>query len=81
MIGGTWCPSSGGARLAVEDPSTAGVLCDVADATPDDALEALDAAVAAQPGWAAHPPRDRGEILRRAYEGVTARIEEIALLM
>jgi succinate-semialdehyde dehydrogenase/glutarate-semialdehyde dehydrogenase len=53
----------------------------VADATPDDARAALDAAVAVQQEWASHPPRERGEILRRAFERLTERVDELALLM
>ena len=46
-------------------------LTEVADATSADALQALDAASKAQPGWAAVPPRERSEILRRAYDLLT----------
>lgn len=81
FIGGAWRPAAGGATLTVEDPATGTVLCEVADASPADGLAALDAAVAAQPEWAATPPRERGEILRRAFDLVTARIDELALLM
>ncbi|HZA84516.1 MAG TPA: NAD-dependent succinate-semialdehyde dehydrogenase, partial [Actinomycetes bacterium] len=71
----------GGATFAVEDPATGEVLTEVADATPEDGLAALDAAVAAQAEWAAHPPRERGEILRRAFEALNDRADELALLM
>jgi succinate-semialdehyde dehydrogenase/glutarate-semialdehyde dehydrogenase len=81
FIGGEWRDASGGATLAVEDPSTGETLVEVADATPEDAKAALDAAVAAQDEWAAHPPRERGEILRRTFERMTARADELALLM
>src|ERR687896_15737 len=81
FIGGEWRDASGGATLPVEDPSTGESLVEVADATPEDATAALDAAVAAQAEWAAHPPRERGEILRRAFERITARADELALLM
>jgi succinate-semialdehyde dehydrogenase/glutarate-semialdehyde dehydrogenase len=81
FIGGEWRDASGGRTLAVEDPSTTKALCEVADATAQDAMAALDAAVAAQGAWAAHPPRERGEILRRAYEAIVARTDELALLM
>src|SRR5690349_10769924 len=81
FVGGEWRAASGGATLVVEDPATGETLCEVADATPDDARAALDAACAAQAEWAAHPPRERGEILRRAYEEMTARADELALLM
>jgi succinate-semialdehyde dehydrogenase/glutarate-semialdehyde dehydrogenase len=80
-VGGEWRPAGGGATLAVEDPATGETLCEVADATPDDARAALDAACAAQAEWAAHPPRERGEILRRGYAEMAARADELALLM
>ena len=81
FIGGAWREASGGGRIDVEDPATGEKLTDVADATPADAIAALDAAVDAQPSWAATPPRERGEILRRTFELLTARIEDFALLM
>ena len=79
-IGGEWRDGSKG-RLSVEDPSTGQSLCEVADASTDDAKAALDAAVQAGPEWRQTPPRERGEILRRAFEAVTARADELALLM
>ena len=67
--------------LPVQDPSTGEVLVEVADASPADAIAALDAAVEAAPAWAAHPPRERGEILRRAFEMINERADDLALLM
>src|ERR671915_428466 len=81
FIGGEWRHAGGGETLAVEDPSTGESLVEVADATPEDATAALDAAVAAQAEGAAPPPRERGEILRRAFERITSRADELALLM
>jgi succinate-semialdehyde dehydrogenase/glutarate-semialdehyde dehydrogenase len=81
LVGGTWREASGGDRFDVHDPATGAVLTTCADATPEDGLAALSAAHEAQPGWAATPPRDRGEILRRAFEEVTARADEFAMLM
>ena len=78
---GSWRDSSDGATVKVEDPATGEVLTEVADASVADGRAALDAAVAAQPAWAATAPRDRGEILRAAFEAVTARAEDFALLM
>jgi succinate-semialdehyde dehydrogenase/glutarate-semialdehyde dehydrogenase len=80
-IGGEWRDASGGATLAVEDPSTEEILCEVADATPEDAVAALDAASEVQNEWREHPPRERGEILRRAFERIVERTDELALLM
>jgi succinate-semialdehyde dehydrogenase/glutarate-semialdehyde dehydrogenase len=81
FIGGEWRDAGGGATLAVEDPATGESLVEVADATPEDAVAALDACVAVQAEWAAHPPRERGEILRRSFEAITARADELALVM
>jgi succinate-semialdehyde dehydrogenase / glutarate-semialdehyde dehydrogenase len=80
-IGGEWRAASGGGTLGVEDPSTGEVLVEVADGQLDDARAALDSAVAQQAGWAATPPRERGEILRRAYELIHERADDLALLM
>ena len=81
FIGGKWVGAEGGKTFAVRDPATGRELCQVADASPADGMTALDAAVAAQADFAAMAPRERGEILRRAYELLTARSEELALLM
>ncbi|EHR52488.1 NAD-dependent aldehyde dehydrogenase [Saccharomonospora marina XMU15] len=81
FIGGKWTPAAGGRTFPVHDPATGEVLCEVADAAPEDGMAALDAAVAAQADWAAHPPRERGEILRASFEALMARQEELALLM
>ena len=79
-IAGEWRDGAKG-TLSVEDPSTEEPLCDVADASVDDAKAALDAAVDAGPEFAAMAPRERGEILRRAFEMITERKDELALLM
>jgi succinate-semialdehyde dehydrogenase/glutarate-semialdehyde dehydrogenase len=80
-IGGEWRPASSSGTLAVEDPATGESLTEVADATPEDALAALGAAANAQAAWAATAPRERGEILRRAYDLLLARADELALVM
>ena len=81
FIGGAWRAAGGGDSFEVEDPATGETLTSVSNATPADATAALDAAVAAQAGWAATPPRERGEILRRAYQALVDRQDELALLM
>ena len=80
LIGGDWVDGREG-KLPVEDPATEETLTEVADASSDDAVKALDAAVEAQKDWQSTPPRERGEILRRAWEEVTERADELALLM
>ncbi|MBA3368536.1 MAG: NAD-dependent succinate-semialdehyde dehydrogenase [Geodermatophilaceae bacterium] len=81
LIGGKWVAASGGDRFDVTDPADGSTLCTVADATADDAHAAIDAAYAALPELAAMPPRRRAEILRTAFEMMTERVEDIALLM
>jgi len=80
-IGGQWRDAAEGATIAVEDPATGEPLCEVADASADDAKAALTAAHEKQAEWAATPPNERGEILWRAFEKLTERAEGLALLM
>jgi succinate-semialdehyde dehydrogenase/glutarate-semialdehyde dehydrogenase len=81
FIGGRWRAAQAGGTLSVEDPATGQPLVDVADGQVQDAMAALDAAADAQGEWAVHPPRERGEILRRAYEAIVAQTDDLALLM
>ena len=80
LIGGQWSAGRSGS-LPVIDPATEDPIAEVADASPEDALDAVNAAAAALPAWAARPPRERGECLRRAYELMTQRSEQLARLM
>jgi succinate-semialdehyde dehydrogenase / glutarate-semialdehyde dehydrogenase len=81
FIGGEWRDAAEGRTFPVEDPATGEPLCEVADAQVDDGKAALAAADEAQADWAEHPPRERGEILRRAFEAITDRKDELSLLM
>ena len=81
FIGGEWRDAKEGGTLSVEDPATGESLCEVADGQPEDALAALEAADKAQADWARTAPRQRGEILRSAFEMITERIDDLALLM
>src|SRR5690349_16477869 len=81
FIGGTWRDAGEGETFDVLDPADGSVLTPVADGTVADAVDALDAAVDAQADWAATPPRERGEILRRAFEAINDRADDLALLM
>lgn len=77
-IDGKWTPASDGSRFDVEGPATADVIGSVASATADDATAAVAAAHGAAAEWAATPPRHRSEVLRRAYEAMISRRDEIA---
>ncbi|MDX6673717.1 MAG: succinate-semialdehyde dehydrogenase / glutarate-semialdehyde dehydrogenase [Solirubrobacteraceae bacterium] len=81
FIGGEWRDATGSRTLEVEDPSTGETLTTVADATVDDAKAALGSAADHQAEWAATAPKERSEVLRRAYELMNERVEDLALLM
>ncbi len=80
-IGGHWRPAGQGRTIPVVDPSTEDELTAVADATVEDALQAVDAADAAAKSWRQTPPRKRAEILRRCFELMVERAEELAHLV
>ncbi len=81
LINGEWTSAADGRTVAVIDPATGEELTSIADAAPADAMAALDAASTAGPAWAATPPRQRAEILRKAFDEVTRRKDEFARLM
>lgn len=80
LIGGEWRDSAR-ERFAVEDPSTGEALCTVANGGAAEAQAAIDAAAGAQQEWRGISPLERSEILRRAFEALSARKEELALLI
>src|SRR5712672_2902772 len=80
-IGGKWKKSSDGARFDVIDPAAEQKIASFASASVDDAKAALDAAQGAFPAWAAKKPRERGEILRKAYELIMRDAERLAKLI
>ena len=81
LIGGEWRAASDGGTFEVQNPATGETVCSVASATSADARAARDAAAGAQDAWARTRPRDRAEILRRAFDLVAAHTDELALLM
>ncbi|MDQ1137686.1 succinate-semialdehyde dehydrogenase/glutarate-semialdehyde dehydrogenase [Microbacterium sp. SORGH_AS 1204] len=81
LINGEWRAAAGGTTVAVNDPATGDVLLEIADASVDDGVAAMDAAADAFPSWAATPARERAEILRRAFDLLQERKEDVALLM
>ncbi len=81
FIGGAWRRSQGDGRFDVLDPASGAVLTTVADGTVADGLAAVDAAEKAAAGWASTAPRARAEILRRAFEAMTAQLDQLAELV
>ena len=80
FIGGEWRDGSKGS-FEVLNPSTGEAICSVPRAGADDVAAAISAAAQAQQGWAAAPPRERGEVLRKTFELMSARKEDLAYLM
>src|SRR3954453_7905959 len=80
-IGGKAVPAADGGRFDVLDPATGQVLTSVSDGTVDDALAAVDPAESAAQAWAATSPRERAEILRRAWQLMTERADDLAYLV
>ncbi|MCV7383470.1 NAD-dependent succinate-semialdehyde dehydrogenase [Mycolicibacter longobardus] len=81
LLGGCEKPAARARRFPVYNPATEEILLETADAGPDDAAQAMDIAAATQPDWAATPPRQRAEILRRAYELVELYRDRFARLI
>ena len=81
FIGGEWAPAISGATLKVYDPATGEMIKTIASAGVEDGAAAMDAAVNAAADWASTPPRERAELLRRAFEEIRERQDEVALLM
>jgi len=80
-IGGEWRDASDGSEFEVHNPATGELLATVASGTTADAIAAVDAAAGAFDDWAARKPRERAEILRRAYEMIVADKERFARLI
>src|SRR5699024_3584695 len=81
IINGEWVEASSDKTLPVHDPSTGKEIIRIQDNNSDDALKALTAADEVQDEWAKTAPRERAEILRRAFDLVHERAEDFALLM
>ena len=81
MIGGAWVDASDGRTFTVSDPATGELIANVADGSVADGLAAVTAAHDALPGWAATPPRQRAEVLRRTFQLMSERTEELARLI
>ena len=81
FIGGEWSPAISGSTLDVHDPATGEVIKTIANAGVEDGAAALDAAVNAAVAWAKTPPRERAEILRRAFDLVQEHKDDVGLLM
>ncbi|MEH6473958.1 MAG: aldehyde dehydrogenase family protein, partial [Halopseudomonas sp.] len=80
-IGGKWMPSSDESRFSVFNPATEEEIASVSSATQEDAIKAVDAAYTAGVEWRQRSPRERAEILRKAFELMTARKDQFATLI
>ncbi len=80
FVDGKWTGGSAGS-FAVLNPSTGAEIASVPRAGADDVTAAVSAAASAQPGWAATPPRERSDVLRRTFDLMIERKEDLAFLM
>lgn len=80
-IAGKWVDAENGATFDVIDPATGKVLKTISDASPADGMKVMAAAHETQDSWAKTAPRVRAEILRAAFEKVTAMADDFAILM
>jgi lactaldehyde dehydrogenase / glycolaldehyde dehydrogenase len=81
FINGQWVASSGKDFIEVENPATEEIIAQVPNGTANDAERALEAARAAQPGWEALPPVERGTLLRRLAQLILENRERLARLV
>src|ERR1700726_1960220 len=81
LVGGRWMDASAARTFVVDDPATGERIAEVADGSVEDGLAAVTAAHDALPGWAATPPRQRAELLRRTFELMTQRADDFARLI
>jgi succinate-semialdehyde dehydrogenase/glutarate-semialdehyde dehydrogenase len=79
LIGGEWQQTE--KRLQVMDPATFTVLAEIGDAGVADGLDAVAAASDAFQTWSVTPARQRAEVLRRAFEIMTAELETCARII
>ncbi|WP_028648725.1 aldehyde dehydrogenase family protein [Nocardiopsis sp. CNT312] len=80
-IDGAWCPSASDEGLDVVDPATEQVIDTVPAGASEDVDAAVEAAVKAQPGWAALTPGQRVTHLSKALELYDSRIKDTAALL
>ena len=81
LIAGAWIGAQSGKTFPVLNPATDEALCEVPDMGVEDGVAAVDAAYSAGETWAATAPRVRAEVLRKSFELMIERREEIALLI
>ena len=80
-INGVWRDASDGKTFDVFDPATGKLLKTIADASYEDGQAAIAAAHDTQKSWAATAPRVRAELLRAAFQKITAMSDDFAILM
>jgi alpha-ketoglutaric semialdehyde dehydrogenase len=79
FIGGQWVGAARGATFETRNPADTDEVVGVFQKSDgDDARQAVEAAHAAQPSWAAMPAPKRGEILHRAASILESRADQVA---
>jgi len=79
-INGQWV-GSGDKRIPVTNPATGEVIAEVADHGAEMTKKAIDAAAAAQKGWAALTAKERAVIMRRWFNLIMENQEDLAQIL
>ncbi|OCJ14017.1 succinate-semialdehyde dehydrogenase (NADP(+)) [Rhizobium sp. AC44/96] len=80
-INGVWTAGGATETFDVLNPATGEVLASLPDMGAAETREAIDAAYAAQPGWAARPAKERANILRKWFDLMVANADELAAIL
>ncbi|RVC83487.1 NAD-dependent succinate-semialdehyde dehydrogenase [Mesorhizobium sp. M4A.F.Ca.ET.022.05.2.1] len=80
-IDGVWTAGDATRTFDVLNPATGEVLASLSDMGAAETRDAIAAAHAAQPAWAARPAKERAAILRKWHELMVANADELAAIL
>ncbi|MBY3335078.1 NAD-dependent succinate-semialdehyde dehydrogenase [Rhizobium laguerreae] len=80
-IDGVWTSGDATKTFDVLNPATGELLASLPDMGAAETRAAIDAAHAAQPGWAARPAKERSAILRKWFDLMVANADELAAIL
>lgn len=81
LVDGRWVEAADGATIPVTDPADGRVIGSVPRLDAGMVQQAVDAAAAAWPAWRRRSAKDRAGVLRRWFEAIMGRQEDLARLM
>jgi succinate-semialdehyde dehydrogenase/glutarate-semialdehyde dehydrogenase len=81
FIDGSWVASSSGERSAVINPATGEVIANVAMATREDVIRAIENSESGFRLWAKKTAVERAKIMRLWYQLIMENVEDLALIL